>query len=460
MSSKSNSITDADFDSSMAALGPFEAAPHLAVAVSGGGDSMALALLAERWVHRRGGRLTALTVDHGLRVGSANEAAQVGRWMAALGIEHRVLPWSGPKPTSGIQAAARAARYELMENWARRAGVLHLLLAHNREDQAETFLMRLSRGSGIDGLSAMAAIFERSHVRLVRPLLGHPRADLRATLTEVGQEWIEDPSNKDTAFARTRVRNQWPLMIDAGLTPERLAQTAAGLGQARVTMESAVSSLLAATCTIHPAGYAVIKGNFLSGVEPDLTMRALARIILCIGGGSYAPRLGKLERLYAHLADPDLRDSLAGRTLGGCRILCQKNGQEDGQKNGQEDGLMICRENRIGPDPMAVAPGQRILWDRRFVVDLAAGGGTGSVDLVRLTPDGWAEIAAEQKNLRQTPLPAPVRLTVPALRDKYGVLAVPHLGYIRRHGEKPSVRIKGLVFSPPNSAAGVGFHVA
>src|SRR5512144_1702125 len=155
----------------MEELAPFESSPHLAVAVSGGADSMALGLLAHDWAVARGGRVTALTVDHGLRPASAKEAAVVGSWMSACGIEHHVLRWRGEKPASAVQNAARIARYRLLCEWCRQANVMHLLLGHHSGDQSETILHRLVRGSGIFGLAGISPLVETSEVRLLRPLL-------------------------------------------------------------------------------------------------------------------------------------------------------------------------------------------------------------------------------------------------------------------------------------------------
>ena len=159
-------LTDQAFKKLMADMGPFETQPHIAVAVSGGADSLCLALLAGRWAKRMDGKATALTVDHGLRDQSAEEALQVGRWLHSEGMDHDILDWQGPKPKTGIQAAARAARYGLMQAWCREQEVLHLALAHTQDDQAETFLLRLGAGSGADGLAAMTAIRETADVRL------------------------------------------------------------------------------------------------------------------------------------------------------------------------------------------------------------------------------------------------------------------------------------------------------
>ncbi|HLU65659.1 MAG TPA: tRNA lysidine(34) synthetase TilS, partial [Kofleriaceae bacterium] len=177
------------------ALGPFERRPRLAVAVSGGPDSLCLCLLAHGWAKARGGEVSALTVDHGLRPTSADEARQVAAWLGPRGIDHHVLRWTGAKPATAIQEAAREARYRLLGDWCRAAGVLHLLLAHHLDDQAETVAFRRARGSGPEGLAGMPAVRELAGLRLLRPLLGVPKARLVATLEAAGQAWLEDPSN-------------------------------------------------------------------------------------------------------------------------------------------------------------------------------------------------------------------------------------------------------------------------
>src|SRR5437763_667593 len=187
-------------------IGGFEAPPLIAVAVSGGPDSMALSLLAARWARQRGGEAWGLTVDHGLRPESGAEARTVAGWLAARAIPHVTLAWTGAKPTSGIQEAAREARYRLLAEWCRTHRVLHLLTAHHREDQAETYAIRRRAGSGPDGLAAMSVVRELSGCRLVRPLLAVPRARLAALLAAEGQPFLRDPSNTNPAFERARLR--------------------------------------------------------------------------------------------------------------------------------------------------------------------------------------------------------------------------------------------------------------
>ncbi len=217
-------LSSEDFDVLMQALPLAGGAAHLAVAVSGGADSMALALLARDWAGARGRKLTALTVDHRLRPESADEAAAVAGWMMARGIPHHVLRWRD-RPRGNVQAEARRARYGLLENWCAAEGAGALLLAHHLEDQAETVLLRLGRGSGVYGLAGMSAetapAWPGAPVR-ARPLLGVPKARLAATLSAAGQSWIEDPSNRNPAFARTRVRGVWTQLAALGIASTRL----------------------------------------------------------------------------------------------------------------------------------------------------------------------------------------------------------------------------------------------
>ena len=420
-----------DFAALMASFAPFEPQPHLAVAVSGGSDSMALTLLAHEWARERNGRITALTVDHGLRPEAAAEAAQVGAWCAARGIAHVILTRSGAAPASGIQAFARAARYALLENWCRDHFVLHLLLAHQRDDQVETIAIRAARGSGVDGLAGMATVVERDAIRLLRPLLGVPRAALRAYLLARGQPWVEDPSNRNAAFTRVRIRAALDL---PPLRPER------AFGTARVAREGEVAQHLARFVALDPAGFATVEPPAFAAPEA-LGVKAFGAVLATISGAEFPPRTEGIARLYHALADGLARD----RTLGGC--LVRRRGGK----------ILVCREPAAAAAPLPLAPGAAMRWDGRF-----------RVALDRAAPDGLAvgalgadapAVAQEQRKSAALRLPAAVRASLPALRDSKGVVAVPGLGYFkgcRDEAETPACRIE---FRPVRSLTGAGFTI-
>ena len=425
-------LASAEFAALMAPFAPFERPPHLAVAVSGGADSMALTLLAHRWAAAQGGRVTALSVDHKLRPEAAAEARQVGRWLRPRKIAHRILEREPDGAGGNLQAAARAARYRLLEDWCAQSGVLHLLLAHHREDQAETLLLRLARGSGLDGLASMAAVVERAPCRLLRPLLPVPRPRLLATLEAEGQAWIEDPSNRDEAYARVRLRRLEPLLAATGLGAPRLAATAGRLARARAALEGAVAGLLGRTALVHPAGFVSLDRAELLGVPAEVGLRALAAVLTMVGGAEYPPRLERLERLYAGLA----AGLEGGRTLGGCRVL---------QRRG---GLTVCREPAAVAAPASAVPGKPLAWDGRFRLSLPLGAPRG----LSLGALGGAPVAAPR-------LPAVIRAGLPALSDDTSVAAVPALGYVRAGFDADWLTPRTLVFRPTRPMSGTGFTV-
>lgn len=425
-------------------LGPFEAAPRLAVAVSGGSDSMALALLARDWARARDGMALALIVDHGLRPESGAEAAMVARWLAKRGLTGHVLTWSGPKPTTGIQEAARAARYARLGAFCRSRGIFHLLLAHQRQDQAETVWMRATRGSGIDGMAGMAALAERRGLRLLRPLLGQDRDALRAGLRAIGQPWVEDPSNADQRFARARLRAAW----QAAQAPraDTLLSHAAMAARARRHREAATDSLLGAAVAIHPEGYATLDLGALRHAPGDIAESAFARVLTTIGAGVHAPRWEKCGRLCHALLEGAAG---AGATLAGCRIVVRKDGQ----------ALVVREAAAAARARCAIAGGETVIWDARFRITLAPG--SGRFDLAALAGQ---EQGQDQSRRGPSPIrimPAAVKASLPALFDRHGLAEVPHLGWIRagRHRIR-APRVVRIDFIPPKPLTSPGFNLA
>ncbi len=262
-----------------------------------------------------------LTVDHGLRKDSARDAKQVVRWARAAGLKARVLTWSGAKPKTGIEAAARDARYRLLGAWLKKNRIATLLVGHTQDDQAETFLLRLARGSGLDGLAAMQAhapwpVDGFDGLSLRRPLLGLSRAELRAWLTAKGHAWLEDPMNDDAAFDRVKMRRALAVLEDAGLSSARIAAAAAHLARARAALEVVTQAVLARASRRLDSGFAIDPAA-LAAAPREVGLRALAALLMAAGGQAYRPRFDALERLFDRIAEGTVG---AGVTLHNCRI--------------------------------------------------------------------------------------------------------------------------------------------
>ena len=312
-----------------------ESVGGLVIAASGGPDSTALLLLAARWTKRlkTPPKLLAVTVDHGLRPQAAAEAAAVKRLARRLGVAHRTLRWSGKKPATGLQEAARLVRYRLLAEAAASAGYGHILTAHTLDDQAETVLFRLARGSGLTGLAGMAGasllpVGGHAGIVLVRPLLAVPKTRLIATVRTAGIGYAEDPSNTDPHFTRARLRALMPALAREGLNARSLSRLAARMRRAEYAIEFAVG---AARAALAPEpwprhGPIIFDGARFLDLPAEVGLRLLGRAIAhCGDEGSI--ELGKLEALHeAMRLVPRLRRTLAGAmiTLAGNRLSIER----------------------------------------------------------------------------------------------------------------------------------------
>ncbi|MGO9628450.1 MAG: tRNA lysidine(34) synthetase TilS [Xanthobacteraceae bacterium] len=312
----------------------------LVLAVSGGSDSTALLVLAARWAEalkKRRGRspkLLAVTVDHGLRPEAKREAAVVKSLARRFGIAHRTLQWRGTKPKTGLQEAARIARYRLLAEAATGAGYEHILTAHTLDDQAETVLFRLARGSGLTGLGGMAhaaavPVGADTAIFLVRPLLSVSKARLLATLKAAGIDHSEDPSNQDPRFARPRLRALMPHLAREGLDAWGLARLAARMRRAEATVEFAVA---AARSALAPGPWregepVTFASTQFRDLPAEVGLRLLGRAI-AHAGNEGPVELGKLEELYhaVRTSRASLRRTLAGAivTLRGGRLVVER----------------------------------------------------------------------------------------------------------------------------------------
>ncbi|MGZ5897750.1 MAG: tRNA lysidine(34) synthetase TilS [Xanthobacteraceae bacterium] len=301
------------------------------LAVSGGPDSTALLALAARWRmrHRNGPELIAVTVDHGLRPEARREAAAVKRLARSLGVTHRTVKWNGRKPATGLQEKARAARYGLLAEQARRVGALHVVTAHTRDDQAETVLFRMARGSGLAGLGAMAELASLpvgdANIFLYRPLLGVPKARLLATLAAHGITYAEDASNQDPRFTRVRWRALMPGLSREGLDSARLAALAQRLRRANVAIERVVDAAAQHLQAEQPGGSITVAADRFFELPGEIALRLVGRAVARIGNEG-AVELAKLERLMDALAIAGADQKRFRSTLAGAMITLSRQG--------------------------------------------------------------------------------------------------------------------------------------
>ncbi|WP_420549730.1 tRNA lysidine(34) synthetase TilS [Curvivirga sp.] len=366
-----------------------ESLKKIAVACSGGADSMALCHMLHRWCQNYGVQLTALIVDHGLRSESADEARLTHSRLQGLGIESFILSDPNSAIHGNIQSRARDLRYNLMLDWCKTHQVTHLCLGHHKDDQAETFLLRLARGSGPSGLSAMKKIEKRQELTILRPLLSCSKEELVSYLRDLKLDWVEDPSNQLDKFDRVKFRKLSPLLSDAGLTSDRLSKTATVMADTQDAIDWATKQALYDSMKIYDVGCYTVEKACLMNLPKAITLRALSLMISSASGHIYPPELSMLEQVYQNFNKVDY-----GATCFGAQL------------HSRGDVLWIGREiSKIDAT-------KRNDWDGRFKID-----GLPHGFLVRPIGDaGWKSWCIEQKKTKKDCIyPAFVRNGVPAL---------------------------------------------
>lgn len=283
----------------------------IAAGVSGGADSLALALRLKDC----GKKVVALTVNHGLRSEAAEEAAYVAKVMAENGIEHHTLIWTGDKPVSGVEEAARQARYRLMFDFCRQNDIKVLATGHHRRDQAETFLLRLQRGSGVYGLSGILPVSERNGIMIIRPQLDKSPEELQRYLSERGIRWVNDPMNECTDFARVKMRKFLPQLQAIGIDEQRLAETAATLLNTRLFLQAQVDAFIAGKVRWWEDTAACLSWQKLKLLPQEISLPVLGQLVKKIGGFDYLPEASELKRVLAE------SDDFKGCTLGNCELF-------------------------------------------------------------------------------------------------------------------------------------------
>ncbi len=367
----------------------------LAVAVSGGADSMALLKAAVDFSKQKNNRIVVLTVNHGLRPESAEEARQVVRWARSLGVDAEILVWRGEKPQTGVEQAARNARYALLFGACRRLKIRNLLLGHHKRDQAETYLMRKARGSGEIGLAGMSAVKSFAFGRMLRPFLGVEPSELRAFARENGLPWVEDPTNATIQFERGRLRLTTPPEV----LDDAFRQTLV-YGRKRRELEERVAGFYRSFLTLPPMGYAVLPVAAFS-TDCAVLSYALGEVLRVVANKPYAACKAAVEDLIARV-----NGGFCGATLSGCRIA-----------PAGKNRVLIWREERSLPPAAAFDETGFALW------------GSFAVSADGEAAQGLTVGAVGRPLKTDADVPKRVIPTLPAIFDNEKLCIVPHLGY-------------------------------
>jgi tRNA(Ile)-lysidine synthase len=379
----------------------------LGLAVSGGPDSMALAFCSLRWARVHGHDCIAFIVDHGLRPDSSTEAATVKARLESIGLRAEILPWTHEPVGSRLHEKAREARYRLLTEACRRHGASDLLIAHHREDQAETVLMRLAKGSGVDGLAGIAAVSPRNGIRLLRPFLQLPKESLTATCAINGIAYVSDPSNASPAFARGRLRRILPLLESEGLTADRLTALAARAAEASDAIDFYARAFLRLTARCDTWGAVTMAIDGMPALPRAVCLRALALALRHMRDKPYPPEREIVGALADRLAEKiDFTLSLYG-------CLAVRHGTE----------LTLLREPSAASDRQPLPPGGTILWDGRWHVSLAANMQGGIVGALGNPPHDLIDRLAP--GLRKSLPRGRIRATLPALWQDGNLAAIP-----------------------------------
>lgn len=329
----------------------------IAVAVSGGADSMMACYMAKDFCSNHGIELHAVVVDHMLREESSIEAQYVSGFLKDQDVNVVVLKWNGDKPSSNIQAIARNERYKIISSYCKLNGIDHLITGHHADDQAETVFMRIMRGSGVDGISGIKQISKISDINILRPMLSIDKESIIAAIEEVKWAYVDDPSNKNEKFSRVQVRNflsdpKWRFM------KSKLVLLSKNAGRSRDYLEQQTSFFLRDFCVISPAGTFSINLNAFLSAHEEIALRSLCRILMHVGGSDVPTRLAQLERVYNDL----LLNSWKDRTLFGCLIRVRRG------------NLIVIREWDDIPPLTKLIANCEVLWDRRFIIKSSVGG--------------------------------------------------------------------------------------
>jgi len=434
-----------EFDGLMSSIGYFEKNPVIAIATSGGGDSMALLLLANEWAISRNGRVISLTVNHQLRTEATDEAQQVAKWCAEYNIEHHILCWEhNAEISSSIHENARTARYRLMNDWCVNNNILHLLLAHHLDDQVETFFFRLARGSSLDGLSCMSAQYVASGVRLIRPFLQINKSRLIETLKFKVQEWIQDPSNFNNQYTRVHIRQQLLELKNETDIKQRARQIIFKFALLRSKLEQILVSQITNNVKIFPEGYGIIAADLFSLMEIHVSIKLLGKIIVALNGNPHPPRHEKLLYFATLIKNNNLNSKYS---IGG--LLFERL---------PDSRIIIYRETKSLGKTITINSRMPVLWDNRFMVEWRGNTHKTELKLQALGSEGLKQIKKNAPHLLNNKPAARILRTLPSLWLLEQLVFVPHINYINNNARVEIDKLN-IKFFPAKPLAGSSFFV-
>lgn len=362
----------------------------VAVAVSGGADSLALTLLLSQWVQKKGGEFVALTVDHGLRTSSAQEAQGLHDLLTSQGIQHHILTWYGDKPRSSLQEKARAKRYELLKTWCLERGYGFLFLGHHQGDQSETYCMRLRQKSGLLGLACMQPLVKQQCITIVRPFLTLPKTRLQETLKALNREWIEDPSNQNVDFERVF----WRHVLKDSFLDLTLFQGV------RKAYEGWIKRYLTHHGDLFDSGYVRLKKKSFDALPQDFQGILLSFLLQAYGVGRYPLSSRSLWGILEKMKSP----RFSATTAQGIKISKHK------------DHFLIIREYRAIQDERPLL-GQPFIWDKRFLIRPQH---TLKGVIKCVGEKGWLHLLKDNPDLKKIDIPRAVLWSLPSVWSEDG----------------------------------------
>ena len=328
---------------------------RLCVAVSGGIDSLSLMLILDEWCNANNSKLYAVTVDHGLRVESRKEAEYVNELCKSKHIEHCILTWDGEKPKKNVELIARENRYNLIANYCKENNIDFLFVAHHMQDQAETFLIRLFRGSGIDGLSSMKVIAENYGLKIIRPFLDIQKETLKKYLLKNNIKWVEDESNSDEKYLRNKIRNFLDTFDNKDDIIKRINFAINQIGDYRVFIDNYIKKIEKKILSFNSFGSCLFDKNELLKEDENIILKILAKISMIISGNYYKPRLEKLKRLLDSIQNNDN----IKYTFYGCIFETYRDNK-----------IIVYREYKAISGDVNLIYNKEVVWDNRFRIKL------------------------------------------------------------------------------------------